>query len=172
VRSRIYVTMVEVESNGGESTDPPPRSDPAANDSVTAAAEASDHAADNRGEAEFNFAAHRREAVDEYQRCRQNYEDCAWAVHSVLKTALEVESIRTHSLEARAKSIESFGRKAAAPSDDDPTQPKYAQPLSQITDLSGVRVITFLLDTVDAVSTIIEREFVVLEKSIKSGLLE
>lgn len=120
----------------------------------------------------FDFETHRQRAVDDYQSIRGRYVDCAQAVFSVLKTALEVEHIRVHSIEARAKSIDSFSQKAAAPSLDDPGQPKYQHPVFEITDLAGVRVITFLLDVVGKVNEIVEREFEVIEKSDKSGLLE
>ena len=76
------------------------------------------------------------------------------------------------SLEARAKSIESFGDKAVQPSPQDPNKPKYSEPLGQITDLAGARVITFLLDAVDQVNEIIEKEFEIVEKSTRSGLME
>jgi DNA-binding XRE family transcriptional regulator len=104
---------------------------------------------------------------------RREYDDCAQAVYSVLHTVLKAEGgLLVQTLEARAKSIDSFGRKAASPSADDPNRPKYPDPLAEITDLAGARIITFLLDTVDQVNEIIEREFIVVEKSIKSGLLE
>jgi ppGpp synthetase/RelA/SpoT-type nucleotidyltranferase len=122
--------------------------------------------------AAFDFGAHRRDAVDSYDGVRQDYEDCSQAVYSVLKTALDAEGLLVHSLEARGKTTESLGRKAASPSENDPGQPKYPNPLVDITDLAGVRVITFLLYTVDRVNEIIEREFDVVEKSSKSGLVE
>lgn len=71
-----------------------------------------------------------------------------------------------------AKDIESFGNKAALPDEDDPSRPKYADPLSQITDLAGVRVITFLPSGVEQVNALVEREFTIVEKINKSGLLE
>jgi ppGpp synthetase/RelA/SpoT-type nucleotidyltranferase len=120
----------------------------------------------------FDFDAHRRKAVDQYETERESFEECAQAVRSVLKTVLEVERIETLSIEARAKEIESFGKKAITPAEDDPGQPKYADPLSEITDLAGVRVITFLLAAVEKVNGLIEREFEVVEKSTKSGLFE
>lgn len=125
------------------------------------------------GDDDFDFEAHRRNAVDEYQGVRKEYDDCAQAVYSVLQTVLKAEGgLLVQTLEARAKSIDSFGRKAASPSVDDPNRPKYPDPLAEITDLAGARIITFLLDTVDQVNEIVEREFIVVEKSIKSGLLE
>ena len=123
------------------------------------------------GEATFDFAAHRQLAVDGYQAVQSQYEDCARAVESVLKAALERDDVLVHTLEARAKDLESFGRKAARPSEKDPEQPKYEDPLHEITDLAGVRVITLLLDDVERVNSHVEQQFNVLEKVNKTGLL-
>jgi hypothetical protein len=49
---------------------------------------------------------------------------------------------------------------------------KYTRPLEQITDLAGIRVITYFVDTVDAVEAVIEEQFEVVEKSNKTKLLE
>jgi ppGpp synthetase/RelA/SpoT-type nucleotidyltranferase len=120
----------------------------------------------------FDFDAHRRRAVDEYEAVRDIYEECAQAVHSVLKTVLEIENVRTLSTEARAKDVESFGKKSIRPAEDDPDKPRYADPLHDITDLSGARVITFLLDDIEMVNELIEREFEIIEKSTMTGLFE
>jgi ppGpp synthetase/RelA/SpoT-type nucleotidyltranferase len=120
----------------------------------------------------FDFDDHRRKAVEAYEKVRRRYEDCAEAVYTVLKTTLSVEGLKVHSIEPRAKAPDSLGRKAATPAEDDPDRPKYDDPLGQITDLAGVRVITYLLEDVERVNAVIEREFDVVEKSNKSGLLE
>src|SRR5665811_30816 len=119
----------------------------------------------------FDFDRHRAVAIDGYQRAQKQYADCAEAVYAVLTAALESQKILVHSVERRAKSLASFGDKAAKPSADDPSVPKYADPLREITDLSGVRVITFLLDAVERVGEIIESEFTVLEKINRTNLL-
>jgi ppGpp synthetase/RelA/SpoT-type nucleotidyltranferase len=122
-------------------------------------------------EDEFDFEAHRRTAVDQYELVREGFEECAQAVRSVLKTVLELANIEPLSIEARAKEIESFGKKAITPAESDPSTPKYPSPLEDITDLSGARVITFLLADVEKVNELIEHEFDVVEKSTKAGLL-
>jgi ppGpp synthetase/RelA/SpoT-type nucleotidyltranferase len=118
----------------------------------------------------FDFDAHRRKAVDGYEAVRDGYAECAEAVRLVLKTVLDVEKINVLSIEARAKEVDSFGEKAITPSDDDPAKPKYPDPLLEITDLAGARVITYLLADVERVNTLVEREFEIVEKSTKSGL--
>lgn len=121
----------------------------------------------------FDPDTYRRKAVEGYEKVRPRYKDCADAVYTVLKTALSLEDgLKVHTIEARAKGLDSFGRKAATPAEDDPDGPKYTEPLDQITDLAGVRVITYLLADVELVNAVIEREFEVAEKTNKSGLLE
>jgi putative GTP pyrophosphokinase len=115
-------------------------------------------------EVPFDFERHRRLAVDQYTGVRELYRDCAHAVRGVLDVALQVEQIRVNSVEARGKSVASFGEKAEAQRDGSANQPKYPDPLNEITDLAGVRVITFLPDHVDAVGTLVEREFEVRER--------
>lgn len=122
-------------------------------------------------QADFDFAAHRRAAVDAYEAIRGEYADCARAVQSVLTTVLKHDGVVPLSIDARAKEVESFGDKAATTSETDPGQPKYPNPLDDITDLAGVRVITYLLSDVENVNGLVEREFEIVEKSTKSGLM-
>ncbi|MEJ7786196.1 MAG: hypothetical protein WKF96_15425 [Solirubrobacteraceae bacterium] len=136
-----------------------------------AAPDQGDPAATTSEVPEFNFDAHRQNALEAFQGVRQQYQDCSEAAESVLKAALEAASIRVHTLESRAKDPESFARKASLPSEQDPTQPKYSDPLRQITDLAAVRVITFLLEDVEKVNAQLEAQFHVFEKINKSGLL-
>jgi putative GTP pyrophosphokinase len=120
----------------------------------------------------FDFDAHRQKALDAYEPRRQEFAECAQAVRSVIASLLRDERVLHQSLEARAKTAESFGRKAAFPSEDNPEKPKYPDPMAEITDLAAVRVITYLLDDVERVNEIVEREFEIVEKSTRSGLLD
>jgi putative GTP pyrophosphokinase len=120
---------------------------------------------------DFDAAEHRKAAVEAYQSVRRLYEDFAITVKRILEQTLSANQIAVHSIEARAKSLESFGRKAQTLSASDPSQPKYEQPLTEITDLAGVRVITFFIDNLAKVDALIDREFEVLEKTNRSELL-
>jgi ppGpp synthetase/RelA/SpoT-type nucleotidyltranferase len=120
----------------------------------------------------FDFATHRQKALDAYQAVSGVYADLARAVYSILRTCLDGGDIKVHSIEHRAKDAESFGNKAAAVDPDDPELPKYPAPLTDITDLAGVRVITFFTSTETHVDAIIGREFEVIEKTDRSALLE
>ena len=111
----------------------------------------------------FDFAEHRRIAVEEYLRVRPQYEAFSQAVKEILAQALISSNITVSSVEARAKEPESFGAKAGMPSEDDPSAPKYEQPLEEITDLAGVRIITFFPRTLSTIGDCIRNEFEVIE---------
>ena len=119
----------------------------------------------------FDFAEHRRAAVEEYRRVRPRYEAFAQAVREILMQALRAADIMVNSVDARAKEPESFGTKAEAPSESDPRAPKYRHPLEDITDLAGVRIITFFLRDVGSIGDRIREEFEVLEHTDLSRTL-
>ena len=170
VRSQSICHNQSMGADGPPATSEPGGADLEAVEVVTAESVVVDESGDTQ--TAFDFDDHRRKAVEAYERVRRGYEDCADAVYTVLKTALAVEELKVHTIEPRAKSADSFGRKATIPAEDDPDRPKYDDPLGQITDLAGVRVITYLLKDVEVVNSVVEREFEVVEKSTKSGLLE
>jgi ppGpp synthetase/RelA/SpoT-type nucleotidyltranferase len=120
------------------------------------------------GRTEFDFAAHGRSAAAEYAKIRPLYEQFAIAAKRILDDALINGNIKYNSIDLRAKDVDSFGKKAAKPSELDPKKPKYPNPMKDITDMAGIRVITFLPRTVNEVCECIEREFTVLEKIDKS----
>ena len=113
---------------------------------------------------------HANRAVRAYERIRPQYEECASQVQEMLTGLLDEEQINYQSVSARAKTRGSFRRKAARPADHDPTQPRYADPLSAITDLMGARVITYLPESVDRVCEVVVREFIVHEHQDKGQL--
>jgi ppGpp synthetase/RelA/SpoT-type nucleotidyltranferase len=110
---------------------------------------------------------HAQDATAEYLRVQSYYSDLADAVARILNENVTVRGIKIHSVQARSKDPRSFARKAASSSDTDPTKPKYANPLAQITDLAGVRVITQFLGTLSKIDEILNQEFDIVEKSNK-----
>jgi putative GTP pyrophosphokinase len=115
----------------------------------------------------FDFDQHREAAVRQYRFVRGLYEEFAEVVRHILGEAFNEATVKIHSIEARAKSLKSFERKAARPSASDPNLPRYRDPLSEITDLAGVRVITFFPKTLKEVDSVIHSEFRVIEKKDK-----
>ena len=113
---------------------------------------------------------HATQALRAYDRVRPQYEKCAVKIQDMLTDWLDEEQINYQSISARAKTRASFRRKAARPAANDPSQPRYLDPLSAITDLMGARVITYLPESVDRVCEVISREFEVTEHQDKGQL--
>ena len=94
---------------------------------------------------------------------RPKYVELAESLRRLLNSLLEAESISA-SIEARAKTLGSFAEKVARDGKS------YTDPLAQITDLCGLRIIVLTLDDVSLVERIIRREMIVDEEnSISKG---
>ena len=119
-----------------------------------------------------SFVSHGREAAQRYQRVQRLYSDYAYALGSILEAALGQANIRVHTLEQRAKELSSFQRKASSASEQDPSQPKYPDPLTGITDLAGARVIAFFLNDLTPIRAAIRSQFQVIEEIDKTQELE
>jgi ppGpp synthetase/RelA/SpoT-type nucleotidyltranferase len=109
------------------------------------------------------------EARSKYEKVMGIYEDYAKSIESVLANCIAAERVMAHSITSRAKHPESFERKAAQPSSANPLVAKYDDPMDQITDKSGVRIITYFLSAVSRVSEIIQDQFEVLEAETKAS---
>jgi putative GTP pyrophosphokinase len=105
----------------------------------------------------FDFEGHRRQAMERYQKVRPLYAAFAETIHSIVKESLTSAGLKFASIEWRAKDLESFGDKASQPSPDDPEKPKYSDPVREITDLAGVRIITFFPRTIRHVDSVIHQ---------------
>jgi putative GTP pyrophosphokinase len=115
----------------------------------------------------FDFGEHERTAVSAYLNVYDFNKILASVVGRVLEECLNGREIKVHSVQHRAKDPKSFGRKAAIPSDNDPNTPKYPEPLAQITDVAGVRIITYFPETIDAINDLISHELEVVEQHNK-----
>lgn len=87
------------------------------------------------------------------------------------KSVCENGTSKFKTVQHRAKSAKSFFEKAATPSEENPNRPRYVNPLDNITDLAGVRVITYFPAMLSDIDALIEEEFQVLERSDKSEML-
>jgi ppGpp synthetase/RelA/SpoT-type nucleotidyltranferase len=113
-----------------------------------------------------DFRDHAAEAGGEYARLFGTYDDLVKAIRSVLHTCLS--ELPIHTIQGRAKDMKSFLKKAAKPSKEDPSQPKYPNPLDEITDLAGLRVITYFPDAIEAVERVLREELEIIERTDKS----
>jgi ppGpp synthetase/RelA/SpoT-type nucleotidyltranferase len=109
------------------------------------------------------------EARIQYEAQRGLYHDFAHDIARLIEACLNGQSIHYHSITAREKDPDSFERKAAKTSDDDPMVAKYEDPLLQITDKAAIRITTYFLEAVDVVSKLASEEFVVIERLNKAS---
>jgi ppGpp synthetase/RelA/SpoT-type nucleotidyltranferase len=101
-------------------------------------------------------------AATEFTRMQPAYDEFASEVSRIFKNSLPAEDMKYQSIQHRTKSVTSFKRKCGKL--DANGQPKYSDPLNQITDLAGVRVIAYTLQDVENVARFIERTFCVKER--------
>jgi len=125
----------------------------------------------NAGGEAFDFDNHGLRASERYQKIRPLYEEFAHKLKNILLEALRAAEIKVSSVDARGKEIDSFRKKAAEPSLEDPNKPKYPDPLVDITDLAGIRIITFFPRTHEKVESAIRTELEVIERSDKTEVL-
>lgn len=119
----------------------------------------------------FDFKVHRARAIEEYGKIRPRYERLAVTIKHIIEEAASERGLKLNSIEARAKTVDSFGGKTETQSESDSTRPKYEHPLEDIEDMAGVRVITFLPRTVDEVGVLVSNEFEVLKQEDVGSLL-
>lgn len=94
--------------------------------------------------------------IDEFLSKKAIYDKCAAKVNSLLGELLSGAGIKVHQSSFRVKTADSLESKIKRKGY------KYIA-LSEITDLVGLRVITYYDDDVDLVASLIEKEFVVDE---------
>ncbi|RKQ90432.1 ppGpp synthetase/RelA/SpoT-type nucleotidyltransferase [Solirubrobacter pauli] len=90
----------------------------------------------------------------EYARRLQTFDALRVAIHDRLAACLDREAIALSQIESRTKTVRSFAEKITS-------KGKYADPLEEITDLAGLRVIVYYPDDVRAVGAVIDRELTV-----------
>ncbi|HVX01172.1 MAG TPA: hypothetical protein VHA52_12180 [Candidatus Babeliaceae bacterium] len=90
--------------------------------------------------------------LDEFNQRKHEYAEYCEKLHNLINSILKSENVNAHQITVRVKESDSFKRKI------ENKQGKYTS-LSDITDIVGLRIITYFEDDVDVVSKIIEREF-------------
>ena len=106
--------------------------------------------------------------VEHYRKKIYQYEAFVNAIKSLLIQLLRADNVDYVTIEGRAKTIESFQEKIQR---DDKN---YEEPINELTDLAGIRVITYQVADIDTVSKIIDDNFEIdTESSVdKSKILK
>lgn len=100
------------------------------------------------------------QAVKKYSEMHPRYVLLTQKVQSLIIELLKLNYIKFHLIDGRAKSVESFQEKIRRPNKS------YSNPLQELTDLSGVRVIVYYHDDVEKVANVLATEFTVVEKEV------
>ena len=91
-----------------------------------------------------------KKIVDGYSDSRGSYEDCLNYVENTVKNIIKSQSINVHEIIGRVKTVESLEGKVKR---------KNYSNLAEITDLCGIRIITYFSDDVDKIAELISQEF-------------
>jgi ppGpp synthetase/RelA/SpoT-type nucleotidyltranferase len=94
------------------------------------------------------------EAVEWYSQTRPIYHALATKVESILREVVDASSINYYTISSRAKSVESYERKAS--------QDRYKDPRLEIVDNAGVRVITYTQSDATRVASLVRDVFDIL----------
>lgn len=97
--------------------------------------------------------------VEQFAQRRHEYLRFTSKLEMLIRDLLAAERIDFHLLESRTKDVTSFRDKVAR------TSKAYRDPLSEVTDLCGLRVIAYYQDQVDAIGRLIAAEFLVDDKN-------
>jgi ppGpp synthetase/RelA/SpoT-type nucleotidyltranferase len=89
----------------------------------------------------------------EYENTISRIQEFRLVLERLIQVLLEAGGIRVHSVTSRVKSKNSVMRKLERPGKE--------RDINSLTDLLGVRIITYFRDEVDAVAKLIEREFLI-----------
>lgn len=93
--------------------------------------------------------------VDEFEQLRPDYTRFTSKLDTLLRDLLSAKKIEIHLLESRTKNRRSLREKLLR------SAKTYKDPLKEVTDLTGLRIITYYQDEADAVAKLIESEFIV-----------
>jgi putative GTP pyrophosphokinase len=95
--------------------------------------------------------------VSWYSEIRPIYVQLSKKVESLIQEIISDQAIPIHAIHCRAKEVDSFAKKIETR--------KYTNPRTQVTDLCGIRVITYVEGDLDKVSQLIESTFDIDEEN-------
>lgn len=93
-----------------------------------------------------------KEILTEFDSTKNNYERLLEYIEATIKSLMENEKIQIHEIKGRIKDRESLNKKIET------KEYKYSS-LSEITDICGIRIITYFSDDVDRIASLLEEEF-------------
>ncbi|MBF6650551.1 GTP pyrophosphokinase family protein [Methylobacter sp. BlB1] len=97
------------------------------------------------------------DVVEQFTLLRPQYVAFTERTMSLISELLKIQGIKTHLIEGRAKTVDSFREKIRRPGKS------YDNPLEELPDLSGIRIIVYYLDDVEKVANMLSSQFKVIE---------
>ncbi|HST58297.1 MAG TPA: hypothetical protein VLK84_06415, partial [Longimicrobium sp.] len=91
--------------------------------------------------------------VGRYASLRPRHEEFTLELVKLIRALLRAQQVDFHLIESRTKDVQSFTEKITRASKE------YTDPLTQITDLSGIRIIAYYDEDVALISQLLESEF-------------
>jgi len=100
------------------------------------------------------------QTVEAYALQKPLYDALRRRVEELLQALLREEKVDYHVIESRTKTLESFKEKIVRPGKS------YKNPLDELSDLCGCRIIAYYFDDCDRIADVIKREFDVVEEEL------
>lgn len=91
--------------------------------------------------------------VNDFEQIRPKYEKLRVKIVQLLEELLTTEGIKYHLVESRTKTLDSFSEKIQRKGK------RYSDPLHEINDLTGIRIIAYYTHDVDKICNLIEAQF-------------
>lgn len=91
--------------------------------------------------------------IEKFSEIRPNYERFRTRISELILELIKSEKIELASFESRTKTVESFKEKIKRKGN------KYKDPINEITDLCGLRLITYYTEDIYKIASVLEKEF-------------
>lgn len=95
------------------------------------------------------------EIINEFESKKAIYLECENIIKRLIDSLIKAEKINVHAIESRVKEIESLKKKIEK-------KEKYNS-INEITDIIGLRLITYFEDDVDKIANLLKKEFILDE---------
>jgi putative GTP pyrophosphokinase len=106
------------------------------------------------------FSMNEKKEIDNFELQRPLYVSYTDRLKELITELLRINDVKIHLIEARTKTVESFSEKIRRPGKS------YQNPLDELSDLSGIRVIVYYQDDVENVAKILSQELKVVESEV------
>ena len=100
----------------------------------------------------------KKELIKSYEDLHPIYKVYCKRITELLEHLVEIDTVNVHSISYRVKSKNSFEKKITLKGD-------AYNSIEDVTDFSGIRIITYLVDDVNNISNLIEKEFSIDEEN-------